>query len=402
VVIFLESFSYHKTDFYGSPINTTPHFTALARDGLFFKNFFTPHIGTARAVFSTLTGIPDVETHNTSTRNPMIVCQTSLVNAFGGHQKFYFLGGSASWGNIRGLISHNIPGITIYEEGDYDSPRVDVWGISDLALFQEANAVLKQQKKPFFAIIQTAGNHRPFTIPKDNDGFVTRSLDSKTLDKNGFESAEAWNAFRLLDHSLGRFIEKARQESYFDNTLFVFFGDHGMMDKTTQYMPQWERELNLHGLHVPFVIYGPKLIPQGKVYTTLASLPDILPTLAGLALDQYQETTLGRNLLDPRFDSARAVFTIAHSAIPQIGLLDNQFYFTMNEGGTHPGLFALDGKTPGENMLAKFPEKGAIMRRFLTGVHETSKYMLYHAADGRSECTASAGRGSLPTPLHDK
>src|SRR3546814_3071195 len=32
------------------------------------------------------------------------------------------------------------------------------------------------RSKPFFAYLQTSGNHRPFTIPKDNDGFQALDL----------------------------------------------------------------------------------------------------------------------------------------------------------------------------------------------------------------------------------
>ena len=33
------------------------------------------------------------------------------------------------------------------------TPRVDVWGISDLHLFEEANQVLRKQEKPFFLAV---------------------------------------------------------------------------------------------------------------------------------------------------------------------------------------------------------------------------------------------------------
>ena len=106
------------------------------------------------------------------------------MNAFKDHRKFYFLGGSASWANIRGLLANNIPGLEIYEEGSYTSPRVDVWGISDLSLFEEANDVLKNSDEPFFAIIQTSGNHRPYTIPEDNKGFKILAEDDLELHEN--------------------------------------------------------------------------------------------------------------------------------------------------------------------------------------------------------------------------
>ena len=43
---------------------------------------------------------------------------------------------------------------------------------------------------------------------------------------NGFRNAAQYNAVRLLDYNVGRYMEMARESGYFDNTLFVFFGDH--------------------------------------------------------------------------------------------------------------------------------------------------------------------------------
>ncbi len=382
VMVFLESFSYHRTGLYGSPINTTPHFNDLAKKGILFKNFFTPHLGTARGVFAGITGIPDVETHNTSTRNPLIICKQTIINDFKAHEKFYFLGGSASWGNIRGLLSHNISGLTIYEEGDYQSPRIDVWGISDLALFKEANLVFAKSKKPFFAVIQTAGNHRPYTIPEENDGFSVQSITEKELEQNGFESAAEWNAFRLVDHSLGQFMKIAAKEAYFNHTIFVFFGDHGVTTKNSSiYAPKWEGQLGLSTFHVPFLIYAPELIPNGVVYTKVASQVDVLPTLAGLALNQYTNTTLGRDLLDPQFDTARNAFTIVHGAPSKIGLVDDPFYLVMNDDQTDKQLHRLDTDTPRENLLLQEGDRAKRMEKRLIGIHETSKYMLYQDGD---------------------
>jgi len=386
VLVQLESFSYHKTGLYGSALNATPYFNDLAKKGLFFNNFFVPHWGTARAVFTSITGIPDVETHNTSTRNPMVICQHTIINSFKDYDKLYFLGGSASWGNIRGLLSNNIHGLSIYEEGSYQSPRVDVWGISDLSLFEEANTVLKQkQDRPFFAIIQTAGNHRPYTIPKYNRGFQLLSPDVAMLEKSGFESAEEFNAFRFLDHSVGLFMEMARKESYFDNTIFVFFGDHGTMSGRGEMTPKWETDLNLNGFHVPFLIYAPKLIGEGKTDTKLSGHPDILPTLAGLAKQPHRNTTMGRDLLDAQFDVQRAAFTITHGTTSEIGLLESNYYFLMNDDGTKKRLNRRDTDNPREDLRLKFPKEAVRMEHLLRGIHETSKYMLHHNNDCKEE-----------------
>ena len=39
------------------------------------------------------------------------------------------------------MLAHNIPALRIFEEGSYDAPVVDVWGISDENLLLAANNV---------------------------------------------------------------------------------------------------------------------------------------------------------------------------------------------------------------------------------------------------------------------
>src|SRR5262249_23187858 len=179
VVIHLESFAAFKTGLFGNSLNATPAFDAIAKDGLLFTNFFVPEVPTARSVFEMLTGVPDVNPTTTASRNPLIVNQHTMVNALEGYEKYYFLGGSATWGNIRGLLAHNIPGLRMFEEGDYDVPEEGVWGIPDTALFDKADRVLRDEKKPFFAFIQTSGNHRPYTIPEKHPGFELAQADAK-------------------------------------------------------------------------------------------------------------------------------------------------------------------------------------------------------------------------------
>jgi len=379
VMVYLESFASYKTGAFGNKLNPTPHFDAIANNAILFKRFYTPHVGTARSVFAGITGIPDIELHKTSSRNPLIVDQHTLVNAFKGYKKYYFLGGSANWGNIRGVLSHNIRNLQLHEEGSYTAKRVDVWGISDLDLFIEANKVLKKQTQPFFSIIQTSGNHRPYTIPDDNQNFKYIKQNKNALHKNGFSSEKEYNSFRFMDHSIGHFMKLARQEKYFDNTVFVFFGDHGISGYGGEHTPRFETDFDLTGLHVPFVIYAPKLL-KAEVYNKVASEVDILPTLAGLISAGYTGTTMGRDLFDTNLDTQRYAFTINHDNNPSLGLVSQDYYFKILADGSHPALFftAKDKKIKLTDVSQQHPQLTKKYKHLTLGIYETSKYMLYH------------------------
>jgi phosphoglycerol transferase MdoB-like AlkP superfamily enzyme len=380
VVIHLESFAAFKAGVFGNRLNGTPYFDAIARDGILFTNFFVPEVPTPRSVFTMLTGVPDVNGATTASRNPLVVNQNTLVNALDGYDKFYFLGGSATWGNIRGLFTHNIPDLKMFEEGDYNAPQVDGWGVSDAVLFEKAHEVLSRESKPFFAFIQTAGNHRPYGIPENHPGFELAQADEAALKENGFDSLAAYNGLRYLDFSLETFFALARKAPYFRNTVFVMYGDHG--NPSTVQTP-WQ-QLYLTGYHVPLVIYAPGLFKRGKRVDFTASLPDVLPTSLGLLGVPYLNTGLGRDLFalgpkGPHF-----------SLIGGNGVLDDGFYLRLDPGGER--LFRYRSETGAQDVHRQYPEKAAELRRLYEALFETSKYMLHHNPPRAHAPPSSASR----------
>lgn len=322
VLVLLESFAAHKTGALGNPLGATPAFDALARDGLLFTRMMSAHSHTARGVFATVTGMPDVSAQSTASRNPAATNQHSIVNEFKGHKKFYFIGGSTSWANVRGVLTANIDGIEIYEQGRLKSPTVDVWGVSDKNVFLEANELFREQKTPFFAIIQTSGNHRPYSIP-DEDlklGFAPPAPSEAELKAQGFISLAEYRAFAYLDWCVGQFMQHAQKEAYFKNTVFAFIGDHGIIGPTGPHLPRSWQELAITQGHTPLLVYAPGRVPARRV-DSWAQQVDVLPTLASIAGIGYRNTTLGRDLLDTRFDATRVAFEFQFTGPGELGVL---------------------------------------------------------------------------------
>ncbi len=332
VVVICESFSGYKSSMWGNPLNTTPYFNEMCQQGIFFDRCFTPAYGTARGVWAVITGIPDVEYPNTSSRNPAYVDQHSIINDYKDYEKFYFIGGSLSWANIRGLLNNNIAGLNMYEEENFKSKSVDVWGISDKRLFLEANNVLKQQQKPFFAVIQTADNHRPYTIPEeDKNEFVLKNFPTDSLHQYGFYSNDELNAFRYTDFSFEKFIEAAKKEPYFNNTIFVFVGDHGIRGDAGKMFPKaWEID-GLSTQHVPLLFYAPALLKPQRIDRTCSQV-DLLPSVSALANISFTNTSLGKNLFDTvktdtRFPNSAFLFD---PTIKQIGVVTDEYAYVHN------------------------------------------------------------------------
>jgi glucan phosphoethanolaminetransferase (alkaline phosphatase superfamily) len=68
ILVICESFCAYKSSMWGNPLNTTPYFNELCKNGVFFKNCYSPAYGTARGIWAIITGIPDVVELRTSSR----------------------------------------------------------------------------------------------------------------------------------------------------------------------------------------------------------------------------------------------------------------------------------------------------------------------------------------------
>lgn len=391
--IMLESLGASAVGAYGNPLNPTPNIDRLAKESWFFKHFYVPVTGTAKTVWASITGIPDVSRDETATRNPLISNQHTLINAFEGYKKLYAIGGNSGWANMNALIRQSIDDVRLYEERHWQSPMVDVWGISDLDLFKESDRLLRQlpDNKPFFAYIQTAGNHRPFTIPKENDGFETIELPLDEVQRGGSRTLAQYNAVRLLDFNIGRLMEIAKEGGYYENTIFVMFGDHNTRITGVPHMPPAFEKLGLESNHVPMLIHAPGLL-EPKVFEEAVGLADLLPTIAGLLGIEHTNRTLGRNLLQPALEGERAVpLVLREGSFPVIGAVTKDFLLQMEHDGTKPTLHDLASNTPLEDVAAQHPSEFHRLEKLARGLYETSRLMLYQNVRQTDRNSASLG-----------
>ena len=373
VLVICESFSAYKSSMMGNPLNTTPYFNDMKKQGVYFNRAFSPAYGTARGVWAVLTGTPDVLEGKTSSRNPLAVDQHSIIADFKNYEKYYFLGGSASWANIRGVLTNNISDLKIFEQGSYQSSEIDVWGISDKNLFLEANKTLSKNTKPFFAIIQTADNHRPYTIPaEDLKVFVKKTVPKDSLLKFGFENNEEYNAFRYTDFCIEQFIEAAKKEKYFNETLFVFIGDHGIKGDAGTMLPKSFTEQGLTNMHVPLLFYAPSIL-QPKEYSIPVSQLDVLPSIASLCNIPYTNTTMGKNVFITVQQKDNAIF-LYDDFNQQIGVLNNEFYYGYQLKNPSKPIF----ESALNNEVVKNDSVQKQMDILTKTIYETAKYMLIH------------------------
>ena len=387
VFIHLESLGANRMGLFGNPVSATPNLDRMGRNGLFFPNFLVPSSGTARSIFGLITGVPDVSWGGrTASRNPRVVDQYTLVNEFKDYEKLFFIGGSAGWANIRGVLQNNIKGLELWEEGDYDAPEVDVWGISDRSLFEAAHERLSKlpQDKRFVAFITTAANHRPFTIPDDDSGFEVRDVAEDELRKHGFLGVDQFNGARLLDYNVDYYINELVDGSWYeDNTIYVMYADHNNRTSDTTHMG-YSEELEITDFRVPFIIYGPGVLDESRTIEKPASLVDLLPTALGLAGLPYENRTLGRDLLEWDKPGYAMTFGGARHSNPTLGLLGSDYYLSMLHDGSNTRLYPLANASKDNEVSADKTGIAKDRKAMLRGLYQTARYMMHNNRKNKS------------------
>ncbi len=383
VIVMLESLGTAPMSYYGNPINTTPKMDSLLMQSANFTNFYVHKAGTAATVFASITGLPDVDHIKTASRNPMVIDQRIIFDQFDGYEKLYFLGGSANWANIRGIFQSNINNLKIFEEGSYEvEERADVWGIDDYELFKESDkefVKLHQQKKPFIAYIQTATNHMPFTVPDQKDSYKPlkeNEISKELLQKSGFKSVAQINALRYLDFNVDAFLKRAKKSGYYDNTIFLFFGDHNTAMNPVRFLDKQESALGTIVHHVPFFIHAPKFT-KTKVISKFTKLVDLIPTAASLAQIEYTNYTLGSNALDTITRSDFAFLYKKINGEPALGLLQNDFYYTLTTVTNSANLYDFNGSDL-TDIKKDHPLVTKQMDSLLRGYYNATKYLYYN------------------------
>lgn len=189
-----------------------------------------------------------------------------------------------------------------YEKADFVNDKFNGFGASDQELYRvgmEKLRALHKQSQSFYAQFVTTASHHPFKIPKD----------LQTLNEpEGLKGTQLGNyvqALRYTDEQVGNLIANLKQESMWEDTVLVVYGDHfGMQTKDND--PAWVEEQlgvkyeeRISRFGIPLVIHVPGV--EGKTLEQVGGQADIMPTLAnllGISLKDEGYTIFGKDLLN--------------------------------------------------------------------------------------------------------
>lgn len=385
VFVMLESFGAAPMSAFGNPLPSTPHTDSLLKKCLFFQNAYVPRWGTAFTVYGSLTGIPDVTLGTTASRVQKAVDQRVILDQAKGYERYYMLGGSANWANIRAIFQSNVEDIQVFEEGSYPQEnRVDVWGIDDYDLFKYASDLfdsLDRAGKPFVAYVQTSSNHRPYTVPQEKESYrpLTESeVDMEALKKAGFLELGQYNALRYLDFNIARFVRRAEEDGWAKNTVIVFFGDHNMGQNPYNHTLRPEYKGGVSHFHVPIFIYAPSYI-EPRTVEAPATLMDIMPTAFSIAGLPYTNYTMGRDMSDSLHYRDSYAFSCGEyqgtDGIMLIG--DSLLYARSIDGSVPPALYRYQDGCPLDS-LDTDTEAARTMDSLVQAFYHSARYLYFN------------------------
>jgi phosphoglycerol transferase MdoB-like AlkP superfamily enzyme len=150
-----------------------------------------------------------------------------------------------------------------YGRNEYPDPKDfdGHWGISDEPYLKYAANKMSEFAPPFFNAIFTLSSHHPYEIPFKYQGMFPKG------------SMEIEQSIAYADFALKGFFEEAKQQDWYNNTLFVITADHTSMSEASYYQRQ------IGNYAVPIIFYSPSDSSLKGFSKQLAQHIDIMPSI---------------------------------------------------------------------------------------------------------------------------
>ena len=284
VVIVEESLSAEFLGSFGNKGGLTPNLDRLADESLFFTHLYATGTRTVRGLEAITLAIPPLPGTSIVKRpgNENFFSWGSVMKAKGYDNKFIYAG-HGYFDNMNYFFANN--GFATIDRREFAPEEVtfsNAWGVCDEDLFMKVISEADKshhQQQPFFSMVMTTSNHRPFTYP---DGKI--NLPSHSGRDGGVKYA---------DYAIGRLLAEAKKHPWFKDTVFVIVADHCAASARSMALPVKHYE-------IPLFIYAPALVKAQKSDRMMSQI-DIAPTVLGLLNFSYKSKFAGKDVM--RMDS---------------------------------------------------------------------------------------------------
>jgi hypothetical protein len=278
------------------------------QNGMLFDRYYANWHASIQAIFSIVCSAFPPPSGDIVRVKPRIDCgELSEVMKARGVAPGLFHGGQFNFYNKLALLGRRGYAVELdAEELQKKSTRAThEWGIDDRAM---VDATLEwvdslPRGKPFAALLITVSPHYPYWVPRD---FVRPFKGNSQQDR-------FLNAVAYLDTAFEELLHGFEQRGLYDDTLFVWLGDHGHYVNEPERATPGLREFYEPNLHVALVLLNSRMFPSSmpkkdRVNSRLGSHEDLLPTILD-ALDLRPDPRhQGKSLLGLELEQRRVFF----------------------------------------------------------------------------------------------
>lgn len=285
VLIMMESLSAETMTALGGEKGISPGLDSLCKQGLLFSNFYATGFRTEQGLIALLSAFP-AQPASTIIRNfgkfEKLDIST-LVLKENGYVLSYYYGGVLTYANTNHYLKMGEFTTLAGREDFPETSRSTDWGVYDDILFNYHLKEVGKQNQPFFSIVMTSTNHEPF------DGKVEKVFPGKD------ECSAYKNTSHFADKCLFQYLQTAKCEPWYANTVFVITGDHAHKYPQNRQYNEAERH------HTPLLILGAPLKEayRGKIISTTSSHLDFAATLFAQLGIKTNKFPWSRNLMNP-------------------------------------------------------------------------------------------------------
>ncbi len=322
MILVMESFgreyigAFNKSRKIENYVSYTPFLDSLSNHSLIFTNAFANGRQSIEALPSILASVPSFKVPFTSSPYSNQEIQ-SLVSVFKdkGYSTSFFHG--APNGSMGFLGLSNILGFDNYygkNEFNDNSLYDGYWGIWDEPFLNYVKNETDKFKEPFFSTFFSLSSHEPFYVPEKYKGVFPMG------------DVQMHQVIGYSDNALKLFFDSAKNEPWFENTLFIITADH-----TNQFWyPFYSSPINRFA--IPILFYHPNGSFKG-VNDELTHQMDIFPSIVDLVGYDKPINSWGRSL----FSNSGKPFSIHFSGTVYHFITDK--YILVFDGDSVIGIY---------------------------------------------------------------
>jgi hypothetical protein len=324
VLVGLESTGAQYLEPYGGDAGVMPALTSLSRNAVVFDNAYAVYPESIKGLFSILCSTSpafdtDAEDHGRR------VCPSIAGQLAGaGYSTGMFHSGRFAYLGMESIVQNRGYG-TLEDAGHIGGNHESSFGIDEPSTVARMLSWIDAlpRDRPFFLNYLPIAGHHPYESPRH-------------VFSNDTEFGRYRNALRYGDDSLAALIEGFRARGLDDNTLWVFYGDHG--EAFGQHEGNVGHTFLLYdeNVRVPFVVAAPGLTLNQTRVERVVSLLDIAPTVLDLLGLPVPARYQGRSMLD---DMPRMALFFTDYSRPLGGLRDGDWKFVYELDGGRGRLF---------------------------------------------------------------